>query len=63
MCFEISTRGSGFENVEILNIYLNIFNPKVNDELKDLFNKVNVEIEWLRPRNRIENNIIEYNRI
>ena len=62
MCFKISTRGSGFENIEVLNTFLNSFNPKLNDKLKDVSNKFNVQIEWLRLRNRKENNISEYNR-
>ena len=49
MCFKISTRGSGFENLEILNTFLNSFNPELNNNLKDLFNKFNVKIEWVRP--------------
>ena len=63
MCFKIPTRGSGFENIEILKTCINSFNPKLNNKLKDVSNQFNVQIEWLRPRNRIENNIIEYNRI
>ena len=34
MCFKISARGSGFENLEILKIFLDCFNPKVNNQLK-----------------------------
>ena len=49
MCFKISTRGSGFENLEILNTFLNIFNPKLNNKMKYVFNKFNVKIEWARP--------------
>ena len=47
MCFKISTRGSGFENLEILNMFLNSFNPKLHNKLKDLSNYFNVKIEWV----------------
>ena len=49
MCFKISTRGSGFEHLEILNTCLNSFNPKLNNKLKDVLNKLNVKIELVRP--------------
>ena len=49
MCFKISTRGSGFEHIEILNTCLDSFNPKLNNKLNDLSNNYNVEIEWVRP--------------
>ena len=51
MCFKISTRGSGFENLEILNTFLKSFNPKLNNKLKYLLKQFNLKIEWLRPRN------------
>ena len=49
MCFKLSTRGSGFENLEILNTCISSFNPKLKNKLKDLFNKFNVKIECVRP--------------
>ena len=48
MCFKISILGSGFENIDVLNICLNNFNPKLNNKLKDLSYKFNVKIEWVR---------------
>ena len=31
MCFKISAWGSGFENLEFLNVFLDSFNPKLNN--------------------------------
>ena len=45
MCFKISTRGPGFENLEILKICLNSFNPKLPNKLKDFSHYFNYEIE------------------
>ena len=47
MCFKISTRGSGFEDQDILNICLNSFNPKLHNKLNDFSNYFNVQFEWV----------------